>query len=141
MVVVDTSSWIEMLRESGRDEVRERVIGHLRNGEARLVPMVRLELWNGARGAYEKKALREIERTVPELEMNAAVWNQAFDFARRARAAGLTRRQQISSSPHAPGTMAPKSRPPTAIFQSWQAYKASCALRRCTTAIVPAAHV
>jgi predicted nucleic acid-binding protein len=90
MVVVDTSSWIEMLRESGRGEVRERVIGHLRNGEARLVPMVRLELWNGARGAYEKKVLRELERTVPELDMSAAVWDQAFDFARRARAAGLT---------------------------------------------------
>ena len=90
MVVVDTSSWIEMLRESGRAEVRERVIGHLRNGEARLVPMVRLELWNGARGAYEKKVLRELERTVPELEMSAAVWDRGFDLARRARAAGLT---------------------------------------------------
>lgn len=90
MVVIDTSSWIEMLRQSGRPEVRERVNAHLRNGEACLVPMVRLELWNGARGERERKVLREFERTLPELEMSAPVWDAACDLSRRARAAGLT---------------------------------------------------
>ena len=42
MIVIDTSSWIEMLRQSGQADVRERVNAHLRNGEACLVPMIRL---------------------------------------------------------------------------------------------------
>jgi predicted nucleic acid-binding protein len=90
MVVIDTSSWIEMLRTGGRAEIRERVNAHLRAGEACIVPMVRLELWNGARGDREKKALRDLESTLPELEMTAEVWNEAFELARRARSAGLT---------------------------------------------------
>ena len=79
-----------MLRESGREDVRERVNAHLRNGDACLVPMVRLELWNGARGDRERKVLREFERSLPELEMSAQVWGEACELARRARAAGLT---------------------------------------------------
>lgn len=90
MVVVDTSSWIEMLCESGRPEVRERVNAHLRNGEACWTSMVRLELWNGARGEREKKALREFEQVLPELEMSREVWDEACELARRARGAGLT---------------------------------------------------
>jgi len=90
MVVIDTSSWIEMLRQSGRTEVRDRVNGHLLSGEACWLPIIRLELWNGARGDREKRALREFERTMTELEMNGQVWDEACELARRARAAGLT---------------------------------------------------
>ncbi|MGH7959746.1 MAG: PIN domain-containing protein, partial [Opitutaceae bacterium] len=52
--------------------------------------VVRLELWNGARGDREKRALREFEEVLPELEMAAAVWDIACDLARRSRAGGLT---------------------------------------------------
>jgi len=90
MVVIDTSSWAEMLRTGGRVDVRERVNAHLRAGEACIVPMVRLELWNGARGEREKRALREFEKTLPELEMTADVWKNACELARLARSAGLT---------------------------------------------------
>jgi predicted nucleic acid-binding protein len=90
MTVIDSSSWIEMLRPGGSAEVRQRVVEHLRTGEARLVPMVRLELWNGARGEKEKKALKEFEEALPELEVNAEVWDEACELAKRARAAGLT---------------------------------------------------
>lgn len=90
MTIIDSSSWIEMLRTDGRPDVRERVIGHLRAGSACIVPMVRLELWNGARGDREKKALLEFERDLPELAMTEAVWDEACTLARRARTAGLT---------------------------------------------------
>ncbi len=90
MVVIDTSSWIEMLRSEGRADIRERVNAHLRAGEACIVPMVRLELWNGARGEREKRALRDLEDALPELELTADVWDEAFELARRARSAGLT---------------------------------------------------
>jgi len=90
MIVIDTSSWIEMLRPDGRKDVKARVISHLRNGEARLVPMVRLELWNGAKGDRERRALREFERVLPELKMDSLVWDQACALAQKARSAGVT---------------------------------------------------
>jgi predicted nucleic acid-binding protein len=77
MVVVDTSAWIEVLGPKGRADVIERVKTHLREGAVCLVPMVRLELWNGARGDREKAALREFEAALPELEMDNEVWNLA----------------------------------------------------------------
>ena len=52
--------------------------------------MIRLELWNGARGENEKRALREFEGVLPDLEVGPEVWEVASDLARRARAAGLT---------------------------------------------------
>ncbi len=52
--------------------------------------MVRLELWNGARGEREKKVLREFERLLPELATTADVWDDAFELARRCRVVGVT---------------------------------------------------
>jgi predicted nucleic acid-binding protein len=49
-----------------------------------------LELWNGAGGDREKKVLRGFERLLPELAIDDAVWNAAFDLARRARSAGIS---------------------------------------------------
>jgi predicted nucleic acid-binding protein len=90
MVLIDTSAWIEALRERGNPDIRRRVHEHMHGGQACWMPMVRLELWNGARGDREKKALREFEQVLPELEVTAGVWDAAYDLARRARAAGLT---------------------------------------------------
>jgi len=52
--------------------------------------MVRLELWNGARGDREKAVLKEFQAELPELPIDEAVWQLSFETARRARAAGLT---------------------------------------------------
>jgi predicted nucleic acid-binding protein len=90
MVVIDTSSWIEALRPRGRPEVRERVAAANRDGHARLVAVVRLELWNGARDGREKEVLREICEEVPELATTQEVWDEACRLAERARTAGIT---------------------------------------------------
>jgi predicted nucleic acid-binding protein len=90
MKVVDTSSWIEQLRERGNPAVRERVNELLRRGEACWCPPVRLELWMGARGSHEKSVLHRYEQALPELEITTEVWEAAHDLARRARAAGIT---------------------------------------------------
>ena len=90
MVLIDTSAWIESLRPDGDPVVRARVQALLQSGEAAWCPMVRLELWNGARGAREKRVLREIEAAVPCMAMTPEVWARADDFARKARAAGRT---------------------------------------------------
>jgi predicted nucleic acid-binding protein len=52
--------------------------------------MVRLELWNGAAGERDKKALKDFERVVPDLAISDEVWNGAAELARRARANAVT---------------------------------------------------
>jgi predicted nucleic acid-binding protein len=90
MILIDTSCWIEALRERGNIEVRRRLHEHLHGGRACWMPVIRLELWNGARGDREKRVLREFETVLPELEMTPKVWDIACDLARRSRTAGMT---------------------------------------------------
>ena len=63
MRLVDTSSWIEQLRRGGDAAVRERVEALLMAGEAAWCPIVRLELWNGARS--ERKRSQEAGAHTP----------------------------------------------------------------------------
>lgn len=90
VVLVDTSSWIHLLRPGGDANVRSRVEQLLADGEACWCPVVRLELWNGAGGERDRKVLREFEAALTELPIGADVWTASFDLARRARARGIT---------------------------------------------------
>jgi predicted nucleic acid-binding protein len=90
MVLVDTSSWIHLLRPDGKPAARARVEAALSAGTACWCPLIRLELWNGAGGSREKKVLRDLEKLLPELPITQAVWDEAFELARRARGAGIT---------------------------------------------------
>ena len=89
-VLIDTSSWVEALRVDGESEVRNRVAGHLQSGGAACCELVMLELWNGARGASERKKLMEIERNLIMLEITPRVWEKARELSKRARTAGHT---------------------------------------------------
>jgi predicted nucleic acid-binding protein len=97
VILVDSFSWIHMLRPNGDAAVRDRVTRALDAGEARWCPIVRLELWNGAGGACNKKILRDFERPLPELAIDGAVWSAAFDLARRARAPLASRSRLLTS--------------------------------------------
>lgn len=90
MILIDTSSWIHLLRPDGDPAVRRRVEAALTAGDACWCPLVALELWNGARGDREKRVLREFERALPMLPIDAEVWLAANELARRARGGGLT---------------------------------------------------
>lgn len=90
MVLVDTSAWIHFLRPDGDATVRARVSAALEAGVACWCPIVRLELWNGAKGDRERKVLREFERLIPELPITTEVWSDACDSARHCRKAGVT---------------------------------------------------
>ena len=52
--------------------------------------MVLLELWNGARGEYEKKKLKELEETIPCILTTSEVWEISNKLARECRAGGYT---------------------------------------------------
>ena len=90
MVLVDTSSWIHLLRPDGDPEVRSRVEVALRSGYACWCPIVQLELWNGARGGREQHVLRRFAEVLPVLPTDEDVWSAAYDLARRARSRGVT---------------------------------------------------
>ena len=90
MILIDTSSWIEALRRDGRADVRNRVRKLLVEGEAVWCDLVSLELWNGARGEYEKGQLAELEKEIQCLPTTAEVWDLARSLAQKSRSAGKT---------------------------------------------------
>ncbi|MGA2261098.1 MAG: PIN domain-containing protein [Acidobacteriota bacterium] len=90
MKLVDTSAWIHALRPNGDPQIRARVNVLLQSGDAAWCALVRLELWTGARGPHEKRVLREMERDLPDLEINGATWDAACELARLARESGHT---------------------------------------------------
>ena len=55
-----------------------------------LCDMVRVELWNGARGAQEHRLLRELEEQVETVSTTSEVWALAREVARLARGKGIT---------------------------------------------------
>ena len=90
MKLIDTSSWVEQLRREGDLSVRGRVEALLSAGEAAWCPVVRLELWNGARGDREAAVLVEMEREIASLAIGSEVWDDAVTLARSARRQGIT---------------------------------------------------
>ena len=90
LILIDTSSWIHLLRPDGDPAVRSRVEVALRAGDACWCPIVQLELWNGARGGPEQRALRRFAAVLPVLLIDAEVWSAAYNLARRARMRGVT---------------------------------------------------
>ncbi len=89
MKLVDTSSWIEYLREL-ESEASERVEDLVLAGEASWCEMTLVELWNGARGARERSELAELEKEITLLSVHSPVWKTARKLARRCREAGVT---------------------------------------------------
>ncbi len=90
MVLIDTSAWVHALRPDGDAKVASRVRSALDAGDAAWCPMVMLELWNGARGAHEKRVLDEMRNVLIELELDDRVWAAAYALARSARQKGRT---------------------------------------------------
>ena len=89
MKLVDTSSWVEYLR--GREsEAGDRVEVLFLSGEAAWCDMTLVELWQGVRGAKEKRELAEMESEIERIPVNADVWRLASKLAFRCREKGIT---------------------------------------------------
>ena len=89
-VLIDTSSWVETLRQDGRQDIRERVRELVLDGAAVMCDMVLLELWNGARGGRERQDLARLEGVLTVLPTSEEVWTLAREVARRTRETGRT---------------------------------------------------
>ena len=88
--LIDTSAWIEALRKDGDALIRQKVASLIASGEAAFCELVRLELWNGARGEAEKAKLADIEQAITNLPIDEETWKLAMDLARASRGSGLT---------------------------------------------------
>ena len=89
-VLVDTSAWIDALRKDGDREVRVAVHGVMADGTAVLCDMVRVELWNGARGRAEQDMLRELDKELECVTTSPQVWEAAVELARACGRKGVT---------------------------------------------------
>jgi len=89
MTLVDTSSWVDYLRQA-KGEVADRVERLLLADEAALCDMVMLELWNGARGQQEKRKLRELGEIATRLDTPGEAWDLARRLAVLCRDQGQT---------------------------------------------------
>jgi predicted nucleic acid-binding protein len=90
MKLVDTSSWVDAMRRDGDPEIKARVVTLVREGTAAWCDIVRVELWNGLRGAAERKQMEELEVDIINLPTNDAVWARARLLTQRARLRGIT---------------------------------------------------
>lgn len=88
--LIDTSAWIEAMRQKGDEHVRTQVETLVRQGRARFCDLVRLELWNGIGGHAERRWLSEMEEVVETVPTDDQVWMEARRLALAARPRGLT---------------------------------------------------
>jgi predicted nucleic acid-binding protein len=84
MKLVDTSSWVEYLRDR-ESEAGERMEVLVLRGEAAWCDITLVELWHGVRGAKEKRELAEMENEIERIPVDAEVWRMASKLALRCR--------------------------------------------------------
>ncbi len=89
MKLIDTSSWVEYFRER-ESEVGDRVEALVLSGEAAWCDLTLVELWQGVRGAKEKRELAGMENEIQRIPVEAAVWRLASKLALRCREKGIT---------------------------------------------------
>ena len=88
MKLVDTSSWVEYLRDR-ESAVGDSIEALVLSGEAAWCDITLVELWHGVRGAKEKRELADMENEIERIPVDAAVWRLASKLALRSREKGI----------------------------------------------------
>ena len=88
MKLVDTSSWVEYLRDR-ESEIGDSIEVLVLSGEAAWCDITLVELWHGVRGAKEKRELAEMENEIERIPVDAAVWKLSSKLALRCREKGI----------------------------------------------------
>ncbi|NJM36847.1 MAG: PIN domain nuclease [Akkermansiaceae bacterium] len=86
-VLIDSSSWIDFLREGGNRQ--PGVSAALKSGTALLCPVVWAELMSGMRGKREQEALKIIRQSCGWIDMDEASWDATFILRTAAKAKGV----------------------------------------------------
>jgi Predicted nucleic acid-binding protein, contains PIN domain len=90
MLLIDSSVWIDALRQSGPVAVRTQLAKMIESGEAAWCAAIRLELWAGIRNDQERKILHGFGSVVMNLEITETVWEHAINLAEIGRKRGQT---------------------------------------------------
>ena len=90
MVLIDTSVWIDALRQAGPASRRAELAILMEKGEAAWCAAVRLELWTGIRNQRECRVLRQFSSVLVDLPITGEVWEQAIALAEKGHGKGQT---------------------------------------------------
>ena len=89
-VLVDSSAWVEVLRNRAAPALRQSVEAALHEGRAALTAPVWVELYRGVRGKRELQQLDSLRRLCQWLDFDDDCWELAAQTARQCREAGAT---------------------------------------------------
>jgi predicted nucleic acid-binding protein len=90
LVLIDTSAWIDVLRDGGDAAVRGAVTSALSENRAAMAAPVWVELYGGVRGKKELEQLAALRRLCHWLDIDDECWNRAAETARACREKGVT---------------------------------------------------
>jgi len=89
MILIDTSGWIDFLRQKGDPETKSRVSAYIELGEAAYAPPIEFELLLGAK----PKELADVKAALgfsTLLPFNRVCWQRAARIEQNLRAKGVT---------------------------------------------------
>ena len=89
-VLIDSSAWIEVLRDRAETGLRDVVEAALHEGRAALTAPVWLELYRGVRGKREMSQLDALRRLCHWLDFDPPCWEIAATVAKDCRERGIT---------------------------------------------------
>ena len=89
-VLVDSSAWVEVLRNRASSALRQSVEAALHEGRAALTAPVWVELYRGVRGKRELQQLTSLRSLCRWLDFDDDCWELAAQAARRCREQGAT---------------------------------------------------
>jgi predicted nucleic acid-binding protein len=89
LVLVDSSAWVEVLRNGGNPGMIARVEGLISSGFAAMTEPVWMELYQGIRNKREEARLEMTRSLCVWLEFDAACWQEAARTARTCLRSGV----------------------------------------------------
>lgn len=86
-VLVDSSVWIDFLRNSGANN--PELADAIRSGDAAICPVIWVEIWSGIKGRREELIFRQLTELCPNLDMDGETWRTAGSLGRLAKNSGI----------------------------------------------------
>lgn len=90
LALIDSSAWIEVLRNKPSPGLRAEVESALHENRAALTAPVWVELYRGVRGKTEMQQLESLRRLCHWLDFDSTCWERAATLARSCREKGFT---------------------------------------------------
>ncbi len=90
MVVIDTSAWVEALRDNGKADVKKKIARLMEDDEARFCDPILLELRNSSPRGAEKSKFDTMLSLLPSFPTTTTTWILAGKYAEKLRSRGIS---------------------------------------------------